>query len=90
MSSSSVLLGVSRSLLCKGSCQQPQGCSSKGRILYDASQQPVVMATVPDFKGLFGHCGRPLLVLPQRVKFWSESESESESERESTKKEHKV
>lgn len=37
------------------------------RILYDASQQPVVMATVPDLIGLLGDGGGSLLILPQGV-----------------------
>ncbi len=38
------------------------------RILNDPSQQPVVMATMPNLKGLLGDSGRPLFILPQRVK----------------------
>lgn len=38
------------------------------RILYDAGQQPVVMATVPNLKCFLGDGGGSLFVLPQRVK----------------------
>lgn len=38
------------------------------RILYDASQQPVVMATVPNLKCFLRDGGSSLFVLPQRVK----------------------
>lgn len=52
------------------------------RILYDASQQPVVMATVPDLKCLLGDGRCPLLVLPQRVELWREREMLRETENE--------
>lgn len=41
-----------------------------GRILDDASQQPVVMPTVPNLVSLFGDSRSPLLILPQRVQLW--------------------
>lgn len=40
------------------------------RILYDPSQQPVVMATVPNLVGLLSDGGGPLFILPQGVKLW--------------------
>lgn len=43
---------------------QPQ---LRQRILYDASQQPVVMPSVPDLISLLGDCGCPLLILPEGV-----------------------
>lgn len=42
------------------------------RILDDASEKPVVMAAMPNLKGLLGDGGCPLLVLPQGVKLWME------------------
>lgn len=44
------------------------------RILYDSSQQPVVMAAVPNLIGLLSDGGGPLFVLPQGVKLWGGKE----------------
>lgn len=41
------------------------------RILYDASQEPVVMATVPNVIHLLSDGGGSLLVLPQRVELYT-------------------
>lgn len=40
------------------------------RIQYDAGQQPVVVAPVPDLVELPRGYGRPLLILPQRMQLW--------------------
>ena len=37
------------------------------RILYDASQQPIVVSSMPDLISLLGDCGCPLLILPKGV-----------------------
>ena len=60
------------SVLCVEGVGGTSGASA--RILYDARQQPVVMATVPDLKGLLGDGGGALLVLPQGVELCGDTQ----------------
>lgn len=56
------------------------------RILYDPSQQPVVVATVPNLICLLGDGCGPLFILPQGVKLWKGGH-EGQRERKETGKE---
>lgn len=56
--------------------QAENNCASiQRRILYDAGQQPVVVAAVPDLVGFLGDGGGALLVLPQGVELCETTES---------------